>query len=121
MRRSLALLIILSAMPVWAGEGCRRAQGLAKGKPAPCAGVILPIDAARKCARRSLDLKRCQIDLLEAERQVAFPLPQICTPTTIEVIKPVPSKRPVWQIAVAAVAGVIVGAVSAWGVSHVTK
>lgn len=121
MRRTIAIAIVLIATPVWAGEGCRRAQGLVKGKPAPCAGVILPIEAARKCARRSLDLKTCQIDLFEAERRAAFPMPQICTPTTIEIIKPIPAKRPIWHIAVAAVAGVIVGAVSVWGVSHATN
>ena len=119
MMRTIAAAVILTLlMPlnVWS-SACRRAWGARKGEPAPCHGVILPIEGAKRCARATIDLRACKDSLAEWRRRAAIPLPMPCTPTTLTVIKPIEKPRPVWHVAVAAVVGFAAGVWVSWRVS----
>ena len=109
----VVILTLLMPLDAWS-SACRRAWGARKGEPAPCHGVILPIEGAKRCARASIDLRACKDSLTEWKRRAAIPLPMPCTPTTLTVIKPVEKPRPVWHVAVAAVVGFAAGAWATW-------
>ena len=115
--RTLAVAVILTTLltPLSVrSSACRRAWGVRKGEPTPCAGVILPINAAKKCARSAVKLDQRGLELLECQRRLAAPLPQVCTPTTLTKIKHIPQPRPTWHIVAAAVVGFAAGALTVW-------
>lgn len=117
MMRIALLVLAVTLAPIGAiAKGCRRAQGVAAGEAAPCAGVVLPIEAAKRCARSVVDLRRCRDDLHEAQRRAALPLPRLCTPTV--VTKTIERPRPLWVVPVSVVVGLIVGA---WATREVMK
>ena len=109
----LCLTVVITPLAAWS-MGCHRARGARKGEPAPCTGVILPMEGAKRCARASIDLRRCGDDLAEWKRRAMVPLPQVCTPTVLTKIKTVTKPRPVWHVAVAAVVGFAAGAYFTW-------
>ena len=109
----LCLTVVMTPLVAWS-EACRRARGARKGEPAPCAGIILPIEGAKRCARASIDLRRCNDDLIEWRRRASVPLPRVCTPTILTKIKTVTKPRPVWHVAVAAVVGFAAGTYFTW-------
>ncbi len=109
----LCLTVAAAPMAAWS-KGCHRARGARMGEPAPCTGVILPMEGAKRCARASIDLRRCGDDLAEWKRRAEAPLPTPCTPTILTKIKTVTKPRPVWHVAVAAVVGFAAGAYFTW-------
>ena len=115
MRVSAWAVFLTLLMPLDASSSaCRRAWGVRKGEPTPCAGVILPINAAKRCARLAVKLDQRGLELLECQRRLAAPLPQVCTPTTLTKIKHIPQPRPTWHIVAAAVVGFAAGALTVW-------
>ena len=111
---------VVAALLLWSSiadaQTCRRARGVRLGEITPCAGVLLPVSAAKRCARVALDVRRCRDDLHEWKRRALVPLPRECTPVVIEKIKHIQAPRATWVHAISVTIGAIAGALIAWRV-----